>query len=202
MQMYKVFVNDNPVYFGNKHTKLEGFDIQNFNSSTIPKLIEELMENSNKKYLIVCDNLEQDWIDFCSFFEVRPAAGGVVINDKNEILWIYRFDKWDLPKGHVEEGESIEETAIREVEEECGVSGLTLKKELPTTYHIYMHKGRYVLKKSHWFLMDISFTGKLIPQEEEGITKVIFKNIGDSQKCLSNTYENIKLLLTDYLKVL
>ena len=116
------------------------------------------------------------------------------MNLKNEVLFIYRFDKWDLPKGKLEKDESIEDCAIREVEEECGVTNLNIKEPLETTYHIFERKNKTILKITYWFLMKTDFSGVLIPQAEEAIKEAVFKNEFDTKIALQNTYENIKLL--------
>ena len=107
---------------------------------------------------------------------------------------IYRFDTWDLPKGKIEKGEGKKEAAIREVEEECGISGLTIENKLQKTYHIFQRNEREILKITHWYKMKTDFEGELTPQLEEGITEVVFKNKEQTKMALENSYENIRLL--------
>ena len=121
----------------------------------------------------------------------------MVLNDEKEVLFIYRNNIWDLPKGWIDKGESIETAAIREVEEECGIFNLSILKKLSTTYHIYF-QGGLKLKETHWFLMSSDFDKELVPQTEEGITKVLFKNEAEINKALQNTYANIKLVYDTY----
>jgi len=101
---------------------------------------------------------------------VIKAAGGLVKNERGEYLFIYRSDKWDLPKGKIEKGEGIKEAAVREVEEECGIKVKRLGKKIGKTYHAYIYKGEVVLKKSYWYKMKCEGQDKLKPQKEEGIT--------------------------------
>lgn len=122
------------------------------------------------------------------------AGGGKVYNDKGQILFIYRNGKWDLPKGKAEKKESIEDTAIREVEEETGIKNLEIVEKLPVTYHIYKRNGKHKLKITHWYKMTSDFNGKLYPQLNEGITKVEWLNKKQAQEALQNSYANIKLL--------
>ena len=129
--------------------------------------------------------------------KVIPAAGGLVLNPKTEILFIFRDGVWDLPKGWIEKGETIENAAIREVEEECGISNLQLIKPLVTTYHIYFYKG-IKLKQTYWFLMSSNYQKELIPQTEEGITQVAFKNEAKTLAALTNSYANIQLVYDTY----
>jgi 8-oxo-dGTP pyrophosphatase MutT (NUDIX family) len=139
-------------------------------------------------------DIEFLWQEFKNKFKVIEAAGGVVFNKNNEILFIYRLDKWDLPKGKVEKGESIQETAIREVQEECGINKVIIDSFIGKTYHIYTYKEKEILKISYWYKM-YSNENELIPQLEEDITKVVWKNSDQISNVLKNTYPNIELLL-------
>jgi ADP-ribose pyrophosphatase YjhB (NUDIX family) len=143
---------------------------------------------------LVCNNLNNCWKQFKSYFKIQKAAGGKVLNVNNEVLFIYRFQKWDLPKGKINKGEKKQECAIREVEEECGIENLKIEKKLETTYHIFERKNKTILKVTYWYLMKTDFEGQLIPQTEEDIEKVVFKNLEETKTALENTYENIKLL--------
>jgi 8-oxo-dGTP pyrophosphatase MutT (NUDIX family) len=105
-----------------------------------------------------------------------------------------------LPKGRIEKGETVKETAIREVEEECGIFNLKLIKPLLTTYHVYFQNGMK-LKETFWFVMTSDFTGELTPQLEEGITEVVFKNKAAIAKALKNSYKNIELVYDTFLKM-
>jgi len=122
------------------------------------------------------------------------AGGGLVYNDKKQILFIYRNGKWDLPKGKIEKGEDIKTCAIREVEEETGVKDLTIKKFITKTYHVFRRNGKLKLKETYWYEMHTTYEGDLIPQENEGIKKVKWKSFQKTQKALEKSYANIKLL--------
>jgi ADP-ribose pyrophosphatase YjhB (NUDIX family) len=138
--------------------------------------------------------LEKNWQAFTSYFNVEIAAGGKVLNEQNNVLFIFRFGKWDLPKGKLEQNESLAECAVREVQEECGIQKIDLIDVLDTTYHIFKRDNTLFLKITHWFLMKTTFNGKLKPQLNEGIEKAMFKNEIEIEKALKNTYKNIKLL--------
>ena len=149
-----------------------------------------------QKYKVYINNevklVEENWNDFCSRFTLIEAAGGLVSNQENKVLMIFRNGKWDLPKGKLELGESIESCAIREVEEECGVSGLEICNKLLDTFHTYDLQGEKILKKTYWYKMSCSFSGDLIPQTEEGITEVCWVDMESVKDKLSNSYSNIK----------
>lgn len=119
------------------------------------------------------------------------AAGGLVKNKEGEYLFIYRNDKWDLPKGKLEKGETAREGAVREVEEECGIEIARSGRKIIKTYHAYLIKGIVVLKKSHWYKMKFKGKGKLKPQLEEGITEVRWFNKTDMGEILKNTFPSI-----------
>lgn len=145
----------------------------------------------NKERKIIIDN----WDDFCKGYNLIQAAGGVVYNDKDQVLMIFRNEKWDLPKGKLEDGENIQQCAIREVEEECGIGNLKITDRLPSTYHVYEMNNKSMLKHTYWFRMKTDFTSKLVPQIEEGITKVEWVSKKDMFKKIENTYASIKELL-------
>jgi len=193
MQMYKVFVNDHPIFFVESDKISTNLKVVDFESVEIVDLIDDLFQSKYNGIYLRCSNLKKDWKKFKKHFKVQKAAGGKVLSN-NKVLFIYRFDKWDLPKGKLEKGETIKECALREVEEECGIDKLKIENKLETTYHIFERKNKIILKKTYWFLMKTDFSGKLIPQTEEGIEKVVFMNEKEIKTALENTYENIKLL--------
>jgi 8-oxo-dGTP pyrophosphatase MutT (NUDIX family) len=192
--MYKVFVNDCQIIMIDNKKISTSFNKVAFETISIIDITENFFQCKNEGICLLCNNLEDNWRDFKSHFKIQKAAGGKVLNANNETLFIYRFNKWDLPKGKLESGESILECAVREVEEECGISNLQIEKELETTYHIFERKGKLILKITYWFLMSTTYIGKLTPQFEEGIEQVVFKNEDETVEALKNTYENIKLL--------
>jgi 8-oxo-dGTP pyrophosphatase MutT (NUDIX family) len=117
------------------------------------------------------DSIDKGFDKLKKAFKPIYAAGGLIENN-NKYLFIFRLKKWDLPKGKLDMGESPEEAAIRECEEECGITKLTILNELPSTYHIYKYKGSFALKKIFWYTMSTKYNGILVPQIEEKIEKV------------------------------
>jgi mutator protein MutT len=121
------------------------------------------------------------------------AAGGLVLNEKNELLLIFRRGKWDLPKGKLDAGESIESCAVREVQEETGIQHITLLNLLGKTYHEYFDKWiqEDVIKESWWYVMQASSSERLIPQTEEDIEQIIWADKNQIKECMTNSYENV-----------
>ncbi len=133
-------------------------------------------------------------------FKVIHAAGGVVQNEEKAILFIHRYNKWDLPKGKVEKKESLEDAAIREVQEECGLKQILLQEFIMSTYHVYMHKNIPTVKVSHWYSMQSSNKEILIPQISEGITDVQWIPIHALAQVYNSTYPTIISILDTYFK--
>lgn len=125
---------------------------------------------------------------------VVEAGGGLVYNTNKEILFIYRNNKWDLPKGGIEKGETPEEAAVREVKEETGAKKLEVTRFIQKTYHVFKRNGERRLKITHWYEMKTPYNGNLKPQSKEGIKKAKWKNFQQTQAALQDSYENIKLL--------
>jgi 8-oxo-dGTP pyrophosphatase MutT (NUDIX family) len=197
--MYKVFVNDKPIILTSSLQKEENFPVYIFKNASINEILYRLKSEDLQGIYLYSTNLVNDWEIFCENFKVITAAGGLVLNKHKEVLFIYRGNKWDLPKGRIEKGESIEETAVREVEEECGITNLVLNSFLIKTYHIFYMGNETRLKETYWYLMESDYQGELVPQEEEGITEVVFKNEEEIQKAFLNTYANIQMVYKAYL---
>jgi len=145
----------------------------------------------NNKPKIITDN----WEIFCADYLLIEAAGGVVYNQERQLLMIFRNNKWDLPKGKLEVNENIKECAIREVQEECGITELRIENALQETYHTYEINEKKILKRTYWFSMHTNFKGSFVPQTEEGITEVVWVNNEDVSEKLNNSFGNINELL-------
>ena len=126
------------------------------------------------------------------------AAGGIVQNEEGKILFQLRRGKWDLPKGKLEEGETIEECAVREVEEETGLQNIELGELVGITSHQYTERGRDIDKETHWFAMKVSGAQQLIPQIEEDILELKWVAENELEFYLSNTYSNIITIIENY----
>ncbi|MDD5149438.1 MAG: NUDIX domain-containing protein [Flavobacterium sp.] len=195
--MYKVFVNDKPLFLTNEISKETNFQIFLLESIDIKQLIVKMFQNKIQKAYLYHPDEKQIMKTLKSKIPVNKAGGGLVYNKKGEVLFIFRGGKWDLPKGGTEKGEEIEETAMREVEEETGVNKLTVTKKLQKTYHVFKRSGNYKLKITHWFEMHSDFDGIPFGQIEEGIEKVAWIHPNEMSEILKNSYENIKLLFEE-----
>ncbi|MFK7833862.1 MAG: NUDIX hydrolase [Winogradskyella sp.] len=193
--MYTIYVGDKPIYLTTEVKKETDFKSYLLKSVNIGKVIKTLNNTDLKAVHLVHKNQKKLLDTFLKLLPNVVAGGGKVYNAKGDILFIYRNDKWDLPKGKTERKESIEETAIREVEEETGVSGLKIVRPLPTTYHIFKRNGKHRIKVTYWFEMKTDFEGELFPQENEGITKVEWLDAQSAQDALKNSYANIRILV-------
>jgi 8-oxo-dGTP pyrophosphatase MutT (NUDIX family) len=192
--MYKVFVNDRPLFLTNQVQKETDFKLFLLESIDIKKLIVKMFQNKIQHAFLYHPDEKLIMKTLKAKLPVVKAGGGLVYNTKGEVLFIFRNGKWDLPKGGTEKNETMEETAIREVEEETGVTGLKITNKLPKTYHIFKRNGRYKLKVTYWYEMLTDFNGTPQGQEEEGIERVEWVNPKDIKFLLENSYENIKLL--------
>jgi len=193
--MYTIFINDNPIYLTDEFIEDDKINFFNYDEINLSETLNKLEKGELSSIYFYHTNLNYLWSDFKDNFKIIEAAGGIVFNEKDELLWIYRNDKWDLPKGKIEIGEEKEIAAIREVQEECGINELIIKEFISTTYHLYKHKDEIVLKFTYWYKMLSNSRQKLMPQIEEGITEVKWVSKSNSLKNLKNTYQNIKLVL-------
>lgn len=170
--------------------------ISNYNVQSISKEIEKPGYESG---LLYHDNFEELKKHFFDQFVVIKAGGGIVRNEREEILLILRNGKWDLPKGKLDTGETIEDCALREVQEETGLTKVTLDKLVDITYHTYVEKGTRILKESYWYNMTADSSQALKPQTEEGISDIKWVVKEDLSEYLKNTYGNIENLLKKVL---
>ena len=196
--MYKVFVNEKKLTISKypadieKNLRYEGF-------ATLEIAIDLLENTSCPEMNVYGEEIEEIWEDFTHMFKVVEAAGGVVSNNEGKILFIHRLGKWDLPKGKIEKDESLENTALREVEEETSLQELILENFITNTFHIYKERnGDRVLKTTFWFRMSYVGDKEPVPQTEEGITEVRWKNQEEIlNEVFPNTFRNIILVLQD-----
>lgn len=200
--MYKIYINEKPVFICSNE---EFPNIQKLGYTTINEGDKIFFNNifledlKNKSGLVVISNdAKQTFNHFSESLKYIEAAGGLIFNtDKTKILFIYRRNKWDLPKGKVDDGESIKKAAWREVAEECGLKSHRIEDHLLDTFHIYHFKEEWVLKKTYWYLMSAE-EEKLIPQIEEDITMAEWVPVEDIMKVVEKeTYPTILDILQE-----
>ena len=199
--MYKVFFNQKPIVLTTSLISPKGDSPFFYVKFTNKKFIVNALKSKKTKKLYLYHSKEDKlWDYFFNMFKLIEAAGGLVRNfETNHYLFIFRNKKWDLPKGRINKNEAIKNAAIREVQEETGVENLSIIKTLNTTYHIFKKNRKYRLKKTFWYLMETDYTGELTPETKEGIEKAnwIDKKLITSLK--SKMYQNINLVISDYL---
>ena len=146
---------------------------------------------------IYCDNHpvtilnEQEWTCFVQNYTLIHAGGGIVSDENDEILMIFRYGCWDFPKGKVEDGEDWETAAVREVREETGLHDITLLHSLPNTYHTYAMHGTPILKITHWYAM-YAPAQSLVPQTEEDISQAVWVAREEVAERLNDSYLSLK----------
>ena len=194
--MLQIFYKEKPIIISDNKTDLNNsliIDLELLENIDIIKLLNKKNINSIG---ILNENQKSVLSVFKNKFPEIIAAGGKVINQNSEILFIYRNKKWDLPKGKAEKNESISQTALREVIEETGIKNLSIVRPLEKTYHIFKRRNNHYLKSTYWFQMYSDYKGKFKPQKNEGITRVEWIGIENLESILTKCYGNIRLLLS------
>lgn len=205
--MYKVFYEQRALIFPNVDEK--DLDLS-ATSSQLESYEVEKIHNFLRQWLVV--NLTEDVTiggispevlsaALLRTFRLAPAAGGVVLSD-GQFAAIERHGIPDLPKGHIEEGEDAAAAAVREVEEETGLTGLHIIRQLPTSWHCYLYEDEWRLKPTYWYLMTTDDPSHTAPQTDEDITEVTFLSEYDTEWFLKNTYRSIAETLGKELKTL
>ena len=203
--MHTVFINDKPFHFADsgQAEELKGNSETIFiaeKEMTVLEAIQEMEEdNAHPGFTYLTLNPGVTWQLFVSYCTLIEASGGLVMNEKNEYLIIFRKGKYDLPKGKMDYDETPEECGIREVKEECGVDEIEIIRPLEKTFHTYMQDKKRMLKKTNWYLMKAP-DQKLVPQADEYIHKAEWMTKEEIiNVALKNTYASIGSLLRKYL---
>lgn len=207
MQRYKIYINESPLIL--TQTSDLG-DETAFERSLIhalyrgkPKMllnyIELLEKNKHHDGIIIqADNVDQLWRDFKSLYNYIKAGGGLVLNPFGKVLLIFRRGVWDLPKGKQDPGETLAQTAVREVCEETGLIDLELIERLNNGYHCYLMSKQRTLKRTRWYLMKTNSPDQLVLQKEEGIQDAAWFDPREIPTLQMPMYNNIRDVLTRY----
>ncbi|MBO5764271.1 MAG: NUDIX domain-containing protein [Bacteroidales bacterium] len=197
--MYSIYFNNRKLSVCplKENTNYNSNAVVYYNSNDLnTKQLPEFMESNQKINLLVLP-VEENKIDcvfekICSEFNQINAGGGLVRNSAGEYLLIFRNGKWDLPKGKQEAGEDIKVTAVREVEEECGIDSLELGNLLCVTHHTYRMNGEFMLKHTFWYNMEYKGDASLKPQTEENIEMCKWVKGDEIAELVKDTYPSIK----------
>mgnify|MGYP003446729757 FL=1 len=195
----KIYFNDKPLFLcDNIDETIEPYVhhddavfIDELNSHTVKSMIHEMQLEKIHAGVFFHDDLDALKKAFYKKFTIIQAGGGLVLNEKNEILLIFRKGKWDLPKGKLDKGEIISACAIREVEEETGLKNVKLIEPLIITYHTYHEGSRFILKESHWYTMKVSGDQILTPQTEEDILEVKWITKEEAEQYFPDCYPSV-----------
>ena len=197
MNNLTIYFNEKQVCFLNKDQSLPDYDKKLTvlsNSEDLNSLKQDfdwfLKQDNCSTLVFISEKQTKVKKLFFSLFKIIEAAGGFIHN-ADGALFMYRNNKWDLPKGKIDKGETPKKAAVRECEEECGVSKLKIIKVLPATYHIYTLKGDLILKKTHWYEMTMPTKQMLVPQIEEGITELKMYKKKEIAKPMKNTFPSV-----------
>lgn len=196
--MHKIFAGEKCIVISSKVGKRDekSSKVIVFSSAEVlHKEYGQFIRASKLKTLYVIGEEEKAWRVFRSLFNYIEAAGGLVLNPKGELLMIYRNGHWDLPKGKMENGETPEQTAIREVEEECGIKQIKIVESLISTYHIFSQNRNNCIKRTYWFEMSSKDTSKPKAQEEEGIEEAKWMPAGELKKVMGKVYLSLQEVL-------
>ncbi|MDP4162603.1 MAG: NUDIX domain-containing protein [Bacillota bacterium] len=205
--MYKVFINHKTIFLTQEISdlKLEVEDVLAHPHSK-SALIDEYHRFINnpfalRLYLHEPDHPNQLYRDFLSMFVKIEAAGGLVLNSSGQFLFIFRYGKWDLPKGKIEPFEKKNEAALREVEEETAIGDLAIIHPLIRTRHLYEEKRKQCMKLTWWYFMKTSTQSLPVPQSEEGITKAQWIDRDNLNEVMKNTYPSIIEVIKSYFQL-
>jgi len=199
--MYKVFIENTPLHIIEKKDFIPNDVLVVYaeDLDLIKDQLFHLIESSDNELPIylVAESIEKTFIQLFEGYDFIEAAGGIV-KRKESYLFIKRNGCWDIPKGKLDEGETPEVAALREIEEECGISSLVLGERICITYHTYVNKGKPIIKKTYWFQVSYDGGKELVAQKEEGITKVKWFKKSELEKIRKNTFTSILEVMNDY----
>ena len=195
----KIFFDNKPLFLCDKIDETtepyvhhdDAVFIDELDIHTVKTMIHEMQEPEVHAGVFLNADLEALKKEFWKKFKIVKAAGGLVVNEENKILMIFRRGKWDLPKGKLDKGETLEQCAVREVEEETGLTNITLQSPLIITYHTYHEGSKFVLKESYWYNMKVSGIQNLTPQTEEDISAIKWATFTEAEELFPECFPSV-----------
>lgn len=161
--------------------------------------LEAMLKTEHTEVLLVTSDPHFAMKEIFKNYRLVKAGGGLVVNTQNELLLIFRRSHWDLPKGHLEKGETIEACALREVTEETGIHDLEITGKEDISYHVYNDWGEDVLKETHWFRMRHTAPTELVLQTEEEIQNAAWVNIKDLSGYTPRMYASLRDMVNHFI---
>ena len=194
--MNEIFLDDKSIILTNVQENIENEKYFQLKDVSLDEIIEALSHKGVERIYLYHPKAEKLMKKFKQLIPTIKAGGGIVYNQEGKVLLIKRNGKWDLPKGKKEKGENIATCALREVEEETGVKKLLIQRFRTITYHILKREKQYFLKETYWYDMTTTYKKKLVPQTEEGIEKVCWKDEATAKELAKSSYKNIQLVFS------
>jgi len=194
--MNEIFLDDKSIILTNVQENIENEKYFRLKDVSLDEIIEALSHKEVERIYLYHPKAEKLMKKFKQLIPTIKAGGGIVYNQEGKVLLIKRNGKWDLPKGKKEKGENIATCALREVEEETGVKKLLIQRFRTITYHIFKRDKQYFLKETYWYDMTTTYKKKLVPQTEEGIEKVCWKDETTAKELAKSSYKNIQLVFS------
>jgi 8-oxo-dGTP pyrophosphatase MutT (NUDIX family) len=195
----KIYFNDKPLFLCDRMTEEisvyahhdDAVLIDEFSHPAVNSMIHEMRQEKVHAGIFIHNDLEVLKKAFWKKFVIIKAGGGLVDNGKGQYLFMFRRNKWDLPKGKLDPGETLEQCAVREVGEETGLKQVKLEAPLLVTWHTYDENGKHILKETHWYRMSTSADQSITPQQEEQITELRWVAPEGMGILLKNTFPSI-----------
>lgn len=197
--MIKIYIQNKPLYLVSTIDKLvedylhrpDTIFIDELNPSAVKTMLQQMERAEFYQGVFLYPDVEALLAAFKEQLNVIVAAGGLVYTPDRWLLLIHRLGHWDLPKGKLDKGESLEQCALREIEEETGAKNLRIDRLLQITYHTYRQKGQLNLKESHWFLVKATGKSALVPQTEEDVQQCRWVPLNEVSGYLDGAFASV-----------
>lgn len=200
--MQKIYFQNKPLFITPNQNEVADYlhlpttiFIDELNEHAVRTMADQLYNETYDRGVFLYHN-EQDVISmFRKVLHPIIAAGGLVVTPEKKLLLIFRNNKWDLPKGKLDEGEDLKTCAEREIKEETGLKAVEVGQKISVAYHAYYEKGQHILKETHWYMMS-AVEQQLEPQTDEGIAECRWATIDEAEQLTDNSYGIIKEVIS------